>query len=46
VVEISITGSKKYKSPGNNQILAELIEGGDETCFMIHEYVNFIWDEE
>jgi hypothetical protein len=30
-VEITIAKSKKYKSPGSDQILAELIQAGGET---------------
>jgi hypothetical protein len=47
VVEIAITELKKDKSPGNDRILAELIQARGETlCSMIHEHVNFIWDKE
>jgi hypothetical protein len=35
---------KKYKSPGSNQILAELIRAGGETLLpVIHEITNSIW---
>jgi hypothetical protein len=38
---------KKYKSPGSDQILAELIQTGDETLVsVIHKLVNSIWNKE
>jgi hypothetical protein len=46
-VEIAIAMLKKYKSPGSNQILAELIQGGGKTLvFAIHKLINFIWNRE
>jgi hypothetical protein len=37
-VEISIAKQRKYKSPGSDQILAELIQAGGETLvFVIHK---------
>jgi hypothetical protein len=32
-VEIAIAKLKKYKSPGSDQILAELIQAGGKSCF-------------
>jgi hypothetical protein len=44
------TGSKKlktYKSPGINQIPAELMQAGGNTLrFQSHKLINFIWNEE
>jgi hypothetical protein len=38
---------EKFKSPGSDQILAELIEAGDETLRSeIHKLVNYISDKE
>jgi hypothetical protein len=38
---------KRYKSPGSDQILAELIQVGDETLwFAIHKYIISIWNKE
>jgi hypothetical protein len=38
---------KKYKLPGSNQILAELIQAGDETLQSeIYKLINFIWSKE
>jgi hypothetical protein len=39
-VKISISKFKKYKSPGSDQIPAELIQAGGE----IHKLINSIWD--
>jgi hypothetical protein len=37
-VEIDIGKLKRYKSPGTNQILAELIKaGGENLCSEVHE---------
>jgi hypothetical protein len=38
---------KKYKSPGINEIPAELIQAGGETLHSeIPKPINFIWKEE
>jgi hypothetical protein len=38
---------KKYKSPGSDQILAELYQAGDETLVsVIHKLINSIWNKE
>jgi hypothetical protein len=45
-VEIVTGKLKSYKSPGTDQILAELIKAGDETlCSEIHELICSIWNE-
>jgi hypothetical protein len=37
---------EKYKSPGNDQIPAELIQAGGETLwFEIHKLINFIFNK-
>jgi hypothetical protein len=46
-VGIAIASLKKYQSPGNDQIPAELIRAGDETLQSeIHKLINFIWSKE
>jgi hypothetical protein len=46
-VEIAFVKLKIYKSPGSDQILAELIQVGGETVqCAIHKLVNFIWNME
>jgi hypothetical protein len=46
-VEISIAKLKKYKLPGSNQILAELIQAGGETLRSeIHKLMNSAWNKE
>jgi hypothetical protein len=46
-VEIAIAKLKKYKSPGSDQIPAELIQAGGETLqSTIHKLINFIWNTE
>jgi hypothetical protein len=46
-VEIVIAKLKKYKSPGSDEILAELIQAGGETLWSeIHTLVNSIWSKE
>jgi hypothetical protein len=46
-VEIAIAKLKKYKSPGSDQIPAELIQAGGETLRSeIHKLINSIWNEE
>jgi hypothetical protein len=47
VVETVIAELKRYKSPGSDQILAELIQAGDEILrCKIHELINSIWSKE
>jgi hypothetical protein len=42
-VEIAIAKLKKYKSPGSDQISAELIQaGGEILCSKIHVLINYI----
>jgi hypothetical protein len=42
-VEISIAKLKKYKSPGSDQSLAELIQAGGETLVsVIHKLINAV----
>jgi hypothetical protein len=46
-VEIAIGKLKSYKSPGTDQILAELIKAGSETlCSEIHRLICSIWNKE
>jgi hypothetical protein len=46
-VEISIEKMKRYKSPGINQIPAELIHAGGNTLHSeIHKLINCIWNKE
>jgi hypothetical protein len=46
-VEITIGKLKSYKSPGTDQIPAELIRGGGETLyFEIHRLICSIWNKE
>jgi hypothetical protein len=46
-VEIPIAKLKMYKSPGSDQIPAELIQAGGETLlFAIHKLINSIWNKE
>jgi hypothetical protein len=46
-VELSIAKLKRYKSPGSNQIPAELIQaGGEKLRSEIHELINCIWNKE
>jgi hypothetical protein len=43
-VEIAIAKLKKYKSPGSDQIPAELIQAGGEMLLSaIHKLINSIW---
>jgi hypothetical protein len=38
---------KKYKYPGSDQILAQLIQARDETLLpAVHKLINSIWDTE
>jgi hypothetical protein len=44
-VEIAIAKLEKYKSPGSDQIPAELIQGGGEILlFAIHKPVHSVWN--
>jgi hypothetical protein len=46
-VEIATAKLKKYKSPGSDQIPAELIQTGGETLLSeIHKLVNSVWNKE
>jgi hypothetical protein len=45
-VEIAVGKLKSYKSPGTDQIPAELIKAGGETlCSEIHQLIRSIWNE-
>jgi hypothetical protein len=45
--EIAIAKLKSYKSPGSDQILAELVQAGGETLrSVIRKLVYFIWNME
>jgi hypothetical protein len=45
-VETSIEDVNRYKSPGIDQIPAELIQaGGDTSCSEIQKLVSFIWNK-
>jgi hypothetical protein len=45
--EIAISKLKKYKSPGDDQIPAELIQsGGKILLFAIHKLINSVWNKE
>jgi hypothetical protein len=46
-VEITDGKLKSYKSPGTDQIPAELIKAGDETLYTeIHRLICCIWNKE
>jgi len=51
-VEITTEKSKRYKSPGIDQILAELVQAGGITLHYItlhseiHKLINSIWNKE
>jgi hypothetical protein len=46
-VEITIGKLKSYKSPGTDQIPAELIKAGGETfCSEMHKRICSIWNKE
>jgi hypothetical protein len=46
-VEITIGKLKSYKSPGTDQIPAELIKAGGETLYSeIHRHICSIWNKE
>jgi hypothetical protein len=46
-VEIAVAKLKMYKSPGSDQILAELIQAGGELLLSaIHKLINSVWNKE
>jgi hypothetical protein len=46
-VEIAIGKLKKYKSPGTDQILGEVIKAGGETLHSeIHKLLHSVWNKE
>jgi hypothetical protein len=46
-VEIAIGKLRSYKSPGSDNIPAELIKAGDETlCSEIHKIICSTWNKE
>jgi hypothetical protein len=46
-VEIAVAKMKKYKSPGSDQIPAELIQAGGEILLSaIHKLINSVWNKE
>jgi hypothetical protein len=46
-VEIATAKLKKYKSPGSDQIPAELIQAGGEILLsVIHKLINYVWNKE
>jgi hypothetical protein len=46
-VETGLANLKKCKSPGSDQIPAELIQAGSETLVSaIHNLINSIWNKE
>jgi hypothetical protein len=46
-VEIAIGKFKSYKSPGTDQIPAELIKAGGETLYsQIHRFICSVWNKE
>jgi hypothetical protein len=46
-VEIAIAKLKKYKSPGSDQIPAELIQAGGEILLAaIHKLISSVWNKE
>jgi hypothetical protein len=46
-VEIAFAKLKKYKSPGSDQILAEMIQAGGEILLsVIHKLINSVWNKE
>jgi hypothetical protein len=45
--EVATGKLKRYKSPGVDQIPAELIQAGGETlCSEIHKLIKLIWNKE
>jgi hypothetical protein len=46
-VEVAVGKMNRYKSPGVDQIPAELIQaGGDTLCLEIHKFFKLIWNKE
>jgi hypothetical protein len=46
-VEVAVGRLKRYKSPGVDQIPAELIQGGGEASRSeVHKYIMLIWNKE
>jgi hypothetical protein len=46
-VEIANAKLKKYKSPGSDEIPAELIQaGGEILLFVIYKLINSVWNKE
>jgi hypothetical protein len=46
-IEIAIAKLRNYKSPGSDQIGAELFQARGETSLsMIHNLINSIWNKE
>jgi hypothetical protein len=46
-IKIAIANLKRYKSPGSDQIPAELVQAGGETLQSeIHKHINCIWNKE
>jgi hypothetical protein len=45
-VEIAIGKLKSYKSPGTDNIPAELIKAGGETYSEIHRLIRCVWNKE
>jgi hypothetical protein len=46
-VEIAIAKLKKYKSPGSDRILAEVIQAGGQILLStIHKLINSVWNKE
>jgi hypothetical protein len=46
-IEIPTEKLRRYKSPGTDEILAELIQaGGNIFCSRIHKLIKSIWNEE
>jgi hypothetical protein len=46
-VEIAIAKLKKYKSPGSDEIPAELIQAGGEILLSaVHKLINSVWNKE
>jgi hypothetical protein len=46
-VEIAFAKFKKYKSPGSDQILVELIQAGGEILLSeIHKLIHSVWNKE
>jgi hypothetical protein len=46
-VEMAIEKLNRHKSPGSDQIWAELIKAGGRTiCSEIHKLINSVWNKE